>query len=92
MKTFLFAVLAIAAVTALPYGNDPDYAMVPDGEGNFKLVNIHEDPEPESFFDAPTDTVFLLFTRSNPLVGHSLEIGNLESLTSSRFNPAHPTR
>lgn len=91
MKTFLFAFLAIAAVTALPYGNDPDYAMVPDGQGNFKLVNIKEDPEPESFFDAPTDTVFLLFTRSNS-VGHRLEIGNQESLTSSRFNPAHPTR
>lgn len=85
-------VLAVAAINALPYGNDPDYAMVPDGEGNFKLVNKNEDPEPEAFFDAVQDTVFILFTRRNPTQGDILTLGNDGSLTGSNFNPAHPTR
>lgn len=95
MKTFLVAVglvLAVTAVNSLPYGTGDDYAMVPDGEGNFKLVNVNVDPEPESFFDATADTVFLLFTPSNRDVGQVLQLENVESLTSSTFNPAFPVR
>ena len=93
MKTFLVAlILAVAAVTALPYGDDPDYALVPVGAGNFKLVNIHQDPEPDNFFNAVTDTIFVLFTRSNPTSGQIIELGNPQSLVNSNFNPNHPVR
>lgn len=93
MKTFLFVLLAgVALVSAMPYGNDPEYAMVPDGEGNMKLVNINEDPEPESFFDAVADTVFLLFTRDNPTEAQRIDVGSDDLLRASNFRAEFPTR
>lgn len=59
---FLLAVVSL--VSCMPYGNDPEYAMVPDEDGSWKLVNINEDPEPERFYDPETDIIFTLFTRS----------------------------
>lgn len=93
MKTFLVTLLAVVAlVHGMPMANEPEYAMVPDGEGNFQLVNINEDPEPEAFFDAVADTVFLLFTPDNPTQGQVLEVGNEDSVRQSNFNAALPTR
>lgn len=94
MKTFLLlvAVIATATVYAVPHGRDPEYAMVPDTDGTFKLINIHEDAEPENFFDASSDVNFLLFTRSNPLEPQILGLGDRDSILDSNFNPDHPTR
>lgn len=81
-----------ASVNAMPFGNDPEYALIPDGEGSFKLVNINEDPELENFFDATTDVNFILFTRANPNQGQALRLDDDASVAGSNFNAAHPTR
>lgn len=92
MKFLLVLALALAGVIAMPFGNDnPEYAMVPDGFGNFKLVNIHEDPEPESFFDPAADTVFKLFTRLNG-EAEILDLSESRVLEESTFNAANPVR
>lgn len=95
MRAFVFAFFAVVAmVSALPLEHEPNLAMIPDGEGNFKLVNLNDEPEPESFFNPNTDTVFLLFTRDGAggLLEDVLDVNDVDSVTSSRFNPAHPTR
>lgn len=94
MKVFLLAILAVASVTAMPYSHDPEFAMIPDGYGNMKLVNINADPAPESFFDPVADTVFFLFTRNanGQTVSEFLRLNDVDSVTNSQFNPNNPTR
>lgn len=87
----LFALVALAAVNGMPYGNEPEYAMVPD-ENGWKLVNINEDPEPDSFYNPETDIIFTLFTRDGPEDGEVIQWNNPSSVRSSTFNPAHPTK
>lgn len=48
--------------------------------------------EPEGRFTAESDIVFLVFTRQNPTVGQIIQLENLDSLLSTNFNPANPTR
>lgn len=91
MKVFLFLALAVLAVNGLPFGTDPEYAMVPDGSGSFKLVNINENPEPESFFNPAADIIFLLHTTQNP-AGEVLRLGDPESIRGSNFDARNPTR
>lgn len=86
---FLLAVVAL--VSCMPYGNDPEYAMVPDEDGSWKLVNINEDPEPERFYDPETDIIFTLFTRSTR-EGQVIKWNDPSTIDRSAFNPAHPTR
>lgn len=86
------AVLLIAvAVNGMPYGNDPEYAMVPDADGSWKLVNTNGDPEPERFYTPETDIVFTLFTQNNR-EGQVIRWDDPSSIRSSSFNPANPTR
>lgn len=47
--------------------------------------------EPEPFFNAETDTGFLLFTRSNPTVAQRITWTSA-SVQNSNFNSAHPVR
>lgn len=89
MKLLVLAIGLFVAVNSLPF-NDPEYAMVPDQFG-WKLVNINQDPEPESFYNPETDIIFTLFTRGNR-EGHILRWDDPSTLTGSGFNPAHPTR
>lgn len=78
---------------AVPYGLDPEYAMVPEVDGTWKLININEDPEAEGFFEAGTDVYFSLFTRSNPTTGHPLWRNDAGvSVGQSHFNAEHGTR
>lgn len=95
MKVLLLVSLAMAAlatVHGLPFGNDPEYAMVPDEGTGWKLVNVHEDVEPESFFDVTTDIHFILYTREDPVEGQFLLLGDEDSVKESYFNPDNPTR
>lgn len=92
MKWFLagLSVLAIAAVSCMPYGNDPEYAMVPSEDG-WKLVNIHEDPEPQNFYNPETDIVFTLFTRNNR-AGQVIQWNDPAWILNSDFNAQHPVK
>lgn len=92
MKLLLLLSVVATVVVAVPYGLDQEFAMVPDSDGNWKLVNINEDPEPESFFNPVSDVRFLLFTRRNPDVPQILSLDEAVSIESSNFNAAHPTR
>lgn len=86
---------ASAPLDELPADN---WTLVPDANGRLHLVNLNpynlpsEDQEPEKRFTAATDTIFRLYTRSNPTSPQVLGLSNVASLTSSNFNPAHPTR
>lgn len=94
MKKFVLVfglLVAVGLVSCMPYSKDPEYAMVPDEDGSWKLVNINEDPEPESFYNPETDIIFTLFTKENRQ-GHVLRWNDIESIRSSPFNPANPTR
>lgn len=93
MKLLLLALglfMAVLAVNGMPYGNDPEFAMVPDATG-WKLVNINEDPEPESFFVPENDIIFTLFTNDNR-EGTVIRWNDPSSLQGSGFNPANPVR
>lgn len=74
--------------------NDPKHrwAFIPDSEGRMHLIDVnpYETPVEPAFVPAD-DVVFLLFTRQNPTVGHRITF-DLATLTSSHFNPSHPTR
>lgn len=43
-------------------------------------------------FDAPRDVRFLIFTRSNRLVGHPVAMNDLASIDASPYDPSKPTR
>lgn len=93
MKTallFLGLSLVVAAY-GLPFGGDPEYAMVPDDTEGWKLVNINEDPEPENFFTPETDIIFRLFTNDNT-AGQVIQWNNPAWIESSSFNRNNPIR
>lgn len=93
MRTFLLLVAAIAvAVQAVPYALDSDYAMVPDADGRFKLINVKEEAQVENFFEPTTDVIFLLFTSQNPTQGQVIRWNDPETVAESNFNPNNPTR
>lgn len=86
---FVCLSVAIAAVAGMPHG--PEFAMVPDSDGSWKLVNIHEDPEPQNFFDPEVDIIFTLFTRNNR-EGQVIRWDDPSWIPGSTFNPANPTK
>lgn len=91
MKLLLLTVgLFLAAVHGLPLNQDPEWAMVPYKD-SWKLVNVNEDPEPESFYNPETDIVFILFTNDNQN-GQIIQWNNADSIRASTFNPNNPTR
>lgn len=88
MRSLIVLLLVVAVARALPH---PEYAVIPNDAGNLKLVDLHQE-EPESFFDAISDTRFLLYTQNNPDTPQLLELGNTDSIEASYFDPANPTR
>ncbi|XP_055709792.1 phospholipase A1 VesT1.02-like [Phlebotomus papatasi] len=78
----------------VPVIDNEEWAMIPDADGKFHLVNVHEalNQEPENFFNPESDVHFLLFTRSNPISGQTVIRNNAASLANSNFNPNNPTR
>ncbi|XP_055694320.1 phospholipase A1 VesT1.02-like [Lutzomyia longipalpis] len=78
----------------MPVIDNKEWAMVPDTEGKFHIVNVQEalNQEAENFYNPETDIVYLLFTASNPTNGQTVIRNNAASLAASNFNPSHPTR
>lgn len=71
---------------------DYRWNLIPDGDGNMHLVDINQvQTEIEPFFNAETDTGFLLFTRSNPTAAQRVT-WTAASISNSNFNTAHPVR
>ncbi|XP_055594604.1 pancreatic triacylglycerol lipase-like [Uranotaenia lowii] len=79
-----------------PVPEEPRWELIPDGNGNLKMVNLAEnslaedDSEIVPLFNPNTDIIYRLFTRSNPTNPQILT--NAASIQASNFNPAHPTR
>lgn len=84
----------VSVVTGPVPEKDEDWQLIPDTEGALHLVDVKraiaEDIEPA--FNARQQVRFLLFTRSNPLVGREVQINNAAQLSQSPFNHAHPAR
>lgn len=73
--------------------NTEDWQLVPDTDGNLHLVDIKAvDLEMEPSFNAPTDVIFRLFTRTNPTAAQTVQLNNNAQLTASNYNPALQTR
>jgi hypothetical protein len=65
---------------------------MPDGDGRIHVIDASPSfEELEPFFNAESDTRFLLFTRSNPTSAQQITWTS-ESIIASNFNSAHPTR
>jgi len=73
--------------------NTEDWQLVPDTDGNLHLVDIKAiDSDMEPAFNAPTDVIFRLFTRTNPTAAQTVQLNNNAQLTASNYNPALQTR
>lgn len=67
-------------------------ALVPT-EHSFELVNVEKVMSQRSpYFDTLKDTRFELYTRLNRVEPQYINVSDVHSLTSSLFNPDHPTR
>ncbi|XP_062533316.1 pancreatic triacylglycerol lipase-like [Armigeres subalbatus] len=92
--------LLVALVAAVPLDEPAadKWSLVPDANGRLHLVNTNPynlpdvEQEPEKRFTAASDTIFRLYTRSNPTMPQVIELNNAASLSNSNFNAANPTR
>ncbi|XP_053685619.1 pancreatic triacylglycerol lipase-like [Sabethes cyaneus] len=93
---YTVAILPLLALLVLAIPVDQQHRVVYDANGNLHLVNPNlytvVDAEVEPRFNADTDIIFRLFTRSNPNEGQVLGWNDPSSVQNSHFNPAHPTR
>ena len=71
---------------------DYRWNLIANDDGKMHLVDVNPiEGEPEPFFNAETDTRFLLFTGFNPTVGQRVT-WTVDSIHASRFNPVNPVR
>lgn len=71
----------------------PEWNLIPDGDGNMHLANLHEeDPEIAPLWNVNTDVIFRVFTRRNPTAGQVITVGNAASVSNSNFRASDPTR
>lgn len=71
----------------------PEWNLIPDGDGNMHLANLHEEePEIAPLWNVNTDVIFRVFTRRNPTAGQVITVGNAASVTNSNFRASDPTR
>ncbi|XP_001845805.2 pancreatic lipase-related protein 2 [Culex quinquefasciatus] len=93
----IFGLLVVATAAPLDQLDQDKWSLVPDSNGHLHLVNLNpysvpDQQEPEKLFIPAQDTIFRLYTRSNPLAPQVLVLNNPASVTASDFNPARPTR
>ncbi|EDS41787.1 pancreatic triacylglycerol lipase [Culex quinquefasciatus] len=93
----IFGLLVVATAAPLDQLDQDKWSLVPDSNGHLHLVNLNpysvpEQQEPEKLFIPAQDTIFRLYSRSNPLAPQVLVLNNPASVTASDFNPARPTR
>lgn len=90
-------VFFIVAANALPDDNnyqsavEPDWQLVPDGNGLMHIVDVNN-LAVEPFFNAWTDVIIRLVTRNNRNNPLPIQLNNAGLLHSSPFNPSHQTR
>lgn len=71
----------------------PEWNLIPDGDGNMHLSNLHEeDPTIAPLWNVNSDVIFRLFTARNPTAGQILTVGNAASITNSQFRAGEQTR
>lgn len=70
---------------------EPDWQLVPDGDGYMHLVNLNE-IQPDSMFNAWNDVFIRVVTRSNWNDPRHIALNNVAHLRASPFNRLHPTR
>jgi len=99
MKLLICALLIAVVNTSPVYQNGDkqtvktaDWRLIPTGDYKLHLIDINAEEDPEDAgvvpaFNGMTDILFLLFTRSNPTVAQSIQIGNTQQLQNSNFNP-----
>lgn len=92
----LFKILISALSHALPL--EDQVWPIPQKDGSIKLMTeiqakiLAEITEPTFISDRKLDKVrYFLFTQSNHQISHEVEMGDLESLKTSHFNPDHET-
>uniref|UniRef100_A0A182XKM8 Lipase domain-containing protein n=1 Tax=Anopheles quadriannulatus TaxID=34691 RepID=A0A182XKM8_ANOQN len=97
--TVILSVLGLVALgSAAPVESNHPWALIPDGNGRLRLINVNPydvpkgDNEVEPLFDPLTDVVFRLYTRRNPVHPQVIRWNDAGSVSGSNFNPAHPTR
>lgn len=82
-----------SSYTSYTFVKEEDWHLVPDDDGRMHLVDIKSvDSTVEPLFNAFTDVVFRLWTRSNRNAGQPIAIYNEAQLAASNFNPNHRTQ
>lgn len=71
---------------------EPDWQMVPDGDGNMHMIDVNDKEDIEGSFNAAADVRFILFTVNNRNAGQTIAINNAGQLSASHYNAAWPTR
>ncbi|KAJ8704792.1 hypothetical protein PYW08_012112 [Mythimna loreyi] len=100
-KPASFLLLGLAVVTALPQspilrklGSGLRYEYAQDDTGRLHLVDLWgtlNDLMEVVRYNPDTQNVYHLFTRNNPTTSQPIVLGNLQTLWSSNYNPAHRT-
>lgn len=88
------AIFICCAIFSIAVGSPVDYRwnLIPDGDGNVHIIDVEPQTEEiEKLFVPESDTILLLFTRSNPLVPQIITRSQA-SIQGSNYNPNHPTR
>ncbi|KAL1402669.1 hypothetical protein pipiens_005990 [Culex pipiens pipiens] len=93
----VFGLLTVATAAPLDQLDQDKWSLVPDSNGHLHLVNLNpysvpDQLEPEKLFIPAQDTIFRLYTRSNPLAPQVLVLNNADSISASDFNPSLQTR
>jgi pancreatic triacylglycerol lipase len=84
---FVLSCFGLLSASPLPRWN-----LIPDSEGNMHLMDLNlQEAAVEPFFNAETDTAFLLLTRRNPTIFQRIFMTQA-SIDASNFNAAHQTR
>lgn len=76
---------------AVPDKLEPDWQLVPDGDGAMHLVDVNDQPI-EPLFNAWNDVFIRVVTNNNRNNPIHIILNNAASLHNSPFNPSHPTR
>jgi pancreatic triacylglycerol lipase len=85
--------LTSASEVQLADAPEPEWTLIPDGNGNMRIISLTEVFEnvPETRFVPDTDVIMTIHTQGNQ-GGTTVPIGNNAALAASGFNPAHQTR
>lgn len=81
----------VLATLALPVVENPRWQLVPNAEGQMHMVDTNAVEDAETFWDAPNDVTFTLFTQRNPTAGQLLQ-RSAASIQGSQWNTGSGVR